>query len=156
MDWQRYGRWALALLICPLGLGAERLGPQRRHRAVYDYQSRLPISPTLSEELVGILRQPKAWGWSSGRAGRDYWLFDAHGHPMIALDFSRFPLPREGLGAWLGRRVRLRGERVESPGHVSVLRVAFIRREEEASLSSVEDRPSSACKPPFPASLSGH
>ncbi|MDR0728485.1 MAG: hypothetical protein LBF21_02680 [Puniceicoccales bacterium] len=155
MDWHRYGCWALVFFFWLPGLGAERLGPKRRHRVIYDYQSRLPISPTLSEELVGILRQPKDWGQSFGRPVRDYWLFDAHGHPMIALDFSRFPLPREGLGAWLGRRVRLRGERLESPGHVPVLRVAFIRREEEVAPSPAEGSPS-PCKPPSPASPSGH
>ncbi|MDR3143627.1 MAG: hypothetical protein LBT57_02120 [Puniceicoccales bacterium] len=149
MYWHQYGCCALALLWSS-GLGAERLYPKWRTLVIHDYQSRLPISPTLSDELVGILRQLKP----RGRSSQDYWLFDAYGHPMIALDLSRFPLPRDGLGSLLGRRVRLRGERMES---LSMLRVAFIQREED-EIPSVpnKSRPLGACKPPSPTSPSGH
>jgi len=127
-------------LLLPPGLWGERPGRRCcsgsihggsvRDGSVHDYQSRLPISTNLSDGLVGILRRPKGFWQGASRATAAHWLFDAHGNPIVPLDFSGFQVPRDGLDAWLHRRVRIRGERVVAPDGTVRLRVTSLRPEE--------------------------
>jgi hypothetical protein len=144
----------------PFCLLGERNCPRHSHER-YDCPSYIPISPTMSDVLVGTLQRHRSSWLSRSRQNERYWLSDAHGHPMIELDFGSFPIPRNGLEAWVGQRVHIRGEKIDRGRRPSLLRVTFIQKAEEmqsaSQLSSAMDScPKPVCKRLSTTSSSRH
>ena len=146
-------------LSCPLCLLGNRNRLHRHHEYAFDYPSRIPISPTISDGLVGVLRRCNSpWTPNSSQVPH-YWLSDAHGNFIIELDFSSFQIPRTGLTSWVNQRIHIRGEKIDREPHPALLRVAFIQKEENSDLSHASPAPSAeqaVCKHPSKTSPFRH
>jgi hypothetical protein len=146
--------------FCPFCLLGERNCPRHPCES-YSCSPYIPVSSTMSDMLVGTLQRHRSSWLSRSRRNEHYWLSDAHSHPIIELDFSSFPIPRNGLGAWVGQRVHIRGEKIDRGRRPSLLRVTFIQKADEVTSASpassaTDSCPQALCKHPSTTSSSQH
>jgi hypothetical protein len=131
------------------------------HSYSYESTSYIPVSSTTSDVLVGTLQRHRTSWLSQSRRNERYWLSDAQCHPIIELDFSSCPIPRDGINIWVRQHVSIRGETISRGRRPALFRVAFIQKEEGSpsaaqELSARNSGPQPICKRLSTTSSSRH